>query len=173
MIFYYQSKNILRNLDLQATNALVYPDIQDLRNYAFLYIYPNNDFEGVIRTQNLTEHYYALLPLTKQSKYLHQFKSALQGDELHFYFDELVVKSGTLQIYYSTSNLSDDDAFGYINVPSVLTDFQKQFIQQHIPYFKSYQEILINQFDENQNHLIELNSFGDQTFITFSRSSIK
>lgn len=165
MIYYYQSKNVLQSFDSNQIDSLVYPDIQDLRNYAFLYIYPDNEIEAVIRTANLTEHYMALMPLSKKSNHLNKFSKILTDDVTHYEFDEVASKEGILQIYYSTSDLQDTDAFGYINLPSRPTDFQKQFIRNHLLYFEIYQEILINQFDETFGSLQELNFMNDGTFL--------
>ena len=165
MVYYYPSKNVLVPINSNQTDILAIPDIHDLRNYAFLYIYPNHEIEGVIRTRNLSEHYYALLPLSKMSTHLQSFESFLLDDITHYQFDEELCKTGTLQIYYSTSDLSDEDAFGYINMPSVLTDFQKSFISNHLSYFEIYQDILINQYENHSNSLTELNFMGDGTFL--------
>ena len=70
MIYFYQNKNVVQPFDSHQKDFLAYPDIQDLRNYAFLYIHSDNEIEGVIRTSNLTEHYYALMPLSNQSAHL-------------------------------------------------------------------------------------------------------
>lgn len=165
MVYYYRNSDVIEPCNLDSSNMLVYPDTNDLRNFAFLYIYSNNEMEAVIRTANLSEHYYALMPLIKISKHLKEFGDFLIGDDIHCEFDEEVTKAGTLQIYYSTTNLQDKDAFGYINAPATLTDYQKQFIRDHLAYFKIYQEILINQYDESQGTLKELNFFGDGTFL--------
>jgi hypothetical protein len=169
MIYFYQNKNVVQPFDSHQKDFLAYPDIQDLRNYAFLYIHSDNEIEGVIRTSNLTEHYYALMPLSNQSAHLKPFRNVLIDDDTHYYFDEAVCKEGTLQIYYSTSDLRSEDTFGYINVPAVLTEFQKQFIRNHLPYFEVYQDILVNQFDHTTNSLQELNFMMDGTFLQVLR----
>ncbi|MCI8575301.1 MAG: hypothetical protein HFI09_02415 [Bacilli bacterium] len=166
MIYFYHTEKGLLPFDLQQKNSLVYQNIQDLRNYAFLYVYQNGDIDAVIRTSNLREHHQALMPLSqKDSSPLKSFAPLLIDDITHYDFDEAVTLQGTLQIYYSISDLSDQDAFGFINAPATLSDLQKQFIRDHLPYFQVYQEILINQIDETTHHLKELNFMGDGSFL--------
>ena len=109
------------------------------------------------------------MPLTGISPYLRNYKDVLSGDITHYFFDEEVTKFGALQIYYSTSDLCDTDAFGFINAPAILTNFQKQFICDHLAYFEVYQDILLNQFDPTIDSLTELNFMGDGNFLEILR----
>ena len=166
MIYYLKKKDTLETIESYNSSYLPYPNIHDLRNYAFLYIYPNQQIDAVIRTVNLVSHIYAILPLLKNSSHLKALKSYINVDDpTHFDLDIDLVKSGVLTIYYSTSHLQDELSFGYINIPSSLTDFQKNFLIEHRIFFESYEEVLINQYCDEKETLVELNEFGDGTFL--------
>lgn len=166
MVYFFKSLNQVCSLEEGNLNLFCIKDANDLRNYAFLYVYPDNTIEAVIRTANLSEHIYALLPLSKVSNHLKKYSKFISMDDYtHSDLDYSLAKSGVLEIFYSSADLRDTDAFGYIHVPSKLTDYQKKFIREHRLYFEVYEEILINQFCEEEDCLKELNQFQDGTFL--------
>lgn len=167
MIYFLNDKDDLKTFEHSKFANLVYQDLQDVRNYAFLYVYPNNKIDSVIRTRNLAGHYYAIQPLLKISsdlkEYYHNF---FEDDVAHFDLDTNICQNGVLTIYYCTADLTDEEAFGYINVPEHLTVFQKDFLRKHRYFFERYEEILINQYNSNTTELESLNEFGDGTFLS-------
>lgn len=167
MFYFLKGKNSLGTLKSPNIEMLVYPNIQDLRNYAFLYIYPNGEIDGVIRTGNLAGHFYAIEPLLKISPNLKSFYQSFKetDDVTHYNLDENLAAHGVLEIYYSTSDLSDEEAFGYINMPSQLTDFQKNFLINHRAYFAVYEDLLVCQYNEDMQGLDSLNELGDGNFL--------
>lgn len=167
MFYFLKSEHRLGSFEIPNPDMLVNPNIHDLRNYAFLYIYPNGEIDGVLRTGNLAGHFYAIEPLLQVSPNLKSFYQAFKenDDVTHYNLDESLAAHGVLEIYYSTADLSDDEAFGYINMPAQLTDFQKDFLINHRVYFAVYEDLLICRYNEETRCLDSLNELGEGNFL--------
>lgn len=166
MFYYLKNVNKLEACKTVEPHTLAIPNIHDLRNYAFLYIYPNNEMDIVLRTPNLAGHYYAINPLIKMSSSLKNYlEGFLDDDVTHYNFDATLVANGVLQIYYSTSNLDDEEAFGYINIPAAPTSFQKDFLRNARAYLAVYEDILVCQYNQEKQDLVSLNELGDGNFL--------
>lgn len=84
---------------------------------------------------------------------------------MHFEADEILAKKGVISIYFSSSDLKDNDTFGYLNLSSRYTVFQKKALFAFRKYLPYYEDFLINQYDEETRRLVELNSLTDQNYV--------
>ena len=98
MLYYLHGKTLVQ-IPSNVVAATLYPDKNDLRNYAITYVYPNGEIEQVLRTANLRFHVQAIQELHRTSKYLSLLLSKKESQEReHYASDEKLVKENILTV---------------------------------------------------------------------------
>ena len=160
---YYLRGTTLEDLPSGVVPDLVYPDINDLRNYAIIYTYPNGDTEQILRTSNLRFHIQAFKLLYSKSKYFPLFLSKKDVKEReHVEMDEKLVQNGVMVLYYIPPNFDVEEEYGLLYLPENPTDIQKDFIRKKMLYFEAYPDFAIGQYDSSLEAILEICSFDKE-----------
>lgn len=143
--YFLRNQNYLEKIE-NFESLKLYKDTNNPQNYALIYIYPDGKSDRVLRTKNLLLHNLAIKNLYVVSEYLSKYITKKQASLLlHFEADEILAKKGVISIYFSSSDLNNNDTFGYMNLPPTYTLFQKKALLEFRKYLPYYEYFYINQ----------------------------
>ena len=162
-MIYYLHGTVLERIPSGVVPDLLYPDINDSRNYAIIYVYPNGDTEQILRSSNLLFHVQAFKLLYSKSKYFPLFLTKKDVKEReHFDMDEKLAKNGVMTLYYIPPNFDVEDEYGILYLPENPTDLQKDFLREKMLYFHAYPDFVIGQYNSLTDSILEICSFDKE-----------
>jgi len=166
LIYFQRNRTQVEELVNPDNNILLYPDVEDVRNYAFFILY-ENDKELFLRTSDLKYHFIGLKLLYKSSKYLKKivtYKDVCQID--HVWCDYKLAKSGNILMYQEDPSLvKKKDLGGFLYLPHSFTPYQKSWLLEHEKYLHSYRDIGIYQFNMENQAFQELTLYGEENYL--------
>mgnify|MGYP001625262960 CR=1 FL=1 len=159
MIYYLQGSS-LEQITTDISKNLRYQNMQDTRNYAITFVYPDGNIDQVLRTPNLRYHYTAIKDLYNKSTNLSKFINKKDTDELdHFDLDTKLVKNDVLVLYYAPSNYDLDNEYGAMYLPENPNDFQKKFIKEKLVFLKSYPNFVLGIYNSTLEKIDSIAEF--------------
>ena len=172
-IYYLKEDQELTDVNDEAPSCL-YNDLDDVMNYAVIFVYENGEEEKVLRTPSSTSHVLILKKLFLKSKKLKKLQLEKQLNELeHIRADIILTKKNIMSLYYYCSTPEYHNMhIGYLNVPLYLTDKQKWFLKDRLGYFEQYDFLTINQYIKDTQELKDLTE-QDQNFMRVLRNLIQ
>jgi len=160
MIYYRCNKKRLEEFqNKQDRDLFIYPNKDDLRNYAFTIIYENgiNEVEQVIRTSDLKNHYLATKLLYKKSKYLSKFVSYQEASSpiLNNFMESLSEKGNSILL--NMVPFTSEELGGVLFLSK--GDYSKSFLSSHLDSLLKFNDMSIY-LCNGQNEIISECEFG-------------
>ena len=171
MLYYLHGKT-LEQIPSNVLPETLYPDKNDLRNYAITYVYPNGEIEQVLRTANLRFHVQAIQELHRTSKYLSLLLSKKESQEReHYASDEKLVKENILTIYYVPPYLDVnlEEQYGLFYLPEKLKNHQKSFLINTMKYIEVFPDLVIGQYNSATQNVESVSEFDKEEGIKLLR----
>lgn len=173
MIYYLQG-NSLEQVTTDISKNLLYQNMNDTRNYAVTFVYPDGNIDQVLRTPNLRFHFTAIKNLCNKSSSLAKIINKKDANEReHFELDIKLVKNNVLVLYYVPSNYDLDEEYGIMYLPENLNEIQKRFVKEKLPFLKAYPNFALGIYNSLLEEIDPISEFDLEGAINYLETIVR